>query len=63
VGNGKKFIIEARDVSSENKYIQSALLNGEPLNFPWFNHSDLAKGGILVLQMGSRPNEEWGRAH
>ncbi|HEY5511781.1 MAG TPA: GH92 family glycosyl hydrolase [Prolixibacteraceae bacterium] len=61
VGNGKTFNIEARDVSSKNKYIQSAHLNGEPLNSPWFNHSDLSKGGTLVLQMGPRPNVEWGR--
>jgi predicted alpha-1,2-mannosidase len=60
VGGGKQFIIEARDVSSGNKYIQSARLNGEPLNSPWFTHSDLVKGGTLILQMGPRPNEKWG---
>ncbi len=63
VGDGKTFVIEARDVSSKNKYIQSARLNGKPLNSPWFNHSDLVTGGTLVLQMGPRPNEEWGGAH
>jgi len=60
VGSSKNFTIEAKDVSTKNKYIQSALLNGEPLNCPWFNHADLIKGGMLVLQMGPRPNEEWG---
>jgi len=60
VGNNKTFRIEARDVSSKNKYIQSALLNGTPLNTPWFTHADLAKGGTLVFQMGPRPNESWG---
>ena len=60
VGNSKTFTIEAKDVSTKNKYIQSALLNGEPLNCPWFTHADLVKGGTLVLQMGPRPNEEWG---
>jgi putative alpha-1,2-mannosidase len=60
VGNGKTFVIEAKDVSAQNKYIQSAALNGEPLNKPWFNNSDLVKGGKLVLIMGPRPNRNWG---
>jgi predicted alpha-1,2-mannosidase len=59
-GNSKTFVIEARDVSAKNKYIQSAWLNGAPLNSPCFSHSDLVTGGTLVLQMGPRPNEEWG---
>jgi len=60
VGNNKTFVIEAQNVSSKNKYIQSAKLNGEPLNSPWFHHSDLVKGGTLVLKMGQRPNKQWG---
>jgi predicted alpha-1,2-mannosidase len=60
VGNNKTFTIEARDVSGKNKYIQSAQLNGSPLNVPRFSHTDLSNGGTLVLQMGPRPNEEWG---
>jgi len=59
VGGNKTFVIESRNVSSKNKYIQSAQLNGEPLNTPWFNHSDLVKGGKLVLMMGPKPNMEW----
>jgi predicted alpha-1,2-mannosidase len=60
VGKGKIFQIEARDVSSKNKYIQSAMLNGKTLNKPWFTHADLVKGGSLIFQMGPRPNEAWG---
>lgn len=59
-GDNKTFVIEARDVSSRNKYIQSAYLNGKPHNKPWFDHSNLAEGGTLVLQMGPRPNKKWG---
>jgi len=54
------FVIHAQDVSEPNKYIQSATLNGEPLNRPWFVHSDIVNGGTLVLQMGPRPNKTWG---
>ena len=62
VGKGKTFVIEAKGVSSKNKYIQSALLNGKPLNKPWFTHADIVNGGSLVLQMDSRPNKSWGSA-
>jgi predicted alpha-1,2-mannosidase len=52
------FVIEARNVSRENMYIQSATLNGKPLEKPWFGHSDLS-GGHLVFEMGSE-NSDWG---
>ena len=57
---GKKFVIEAKNVSEENRYIQSATLDGEPLTKPWFYHSDLVDGGSLVLEMGPEPNKKWG---
>ena len=57
---GKTFVVEAKNVSDENKYIQSAVLNGEELSKPWFYHDDLVKGGKLVLIMGDKPNKEWG---
>lgn len=62
VGGGKTFVVEAKEVSAQNKYIQSAMLNGTPLNKPWFTHADIIKGGRLVLQMGPRPNKNWGSA-
>lgn len=58
--SGKTFTIEARNTSDSNRYIQSATLDGRPLNKPWFYHSELVDGGSLVLQMGPRPNEQWG---
>jgi len=59
-GDGKVFIIEAKNVSAQNKYIQSATLNGKPYNKPWINNSDIVAGGKLVFQMGARPNKSWG---
>ena len=59
VGENKTFVIEAPDVSAQNKYVQSATLNGEPLNKAWFDHADILKGGKLVLNMGPRPNKQW----
>ncbi len=59
---GKTFRIVAKDCSDTNKYIQSAKLNGKPLDKPWFTHDDIKKGCTLVLEMGSRPNKSWGSA-
>jgi predicted alpha-1,2-mannosidase len=58
--NGKDLMIEARNVSKENKYIQSAILNGQTWNKPWFNHSDIIHGGHIIFEMGPEPNKEWG---
>ena len=58
--NGKELHIVARGCSRENKYIQSATLNGKPWNKPWFSHDDIKDGATLMLEMGSRPNKLWG---
>ncbi len=60
LSNGKVFEIEARGASEENKYIQSATLNGQEWNKPWFSHDDIKDGGKLVLIMGSKANKNWG---
>lgn len=59
---GGTFTIEAKKVSDKNIYIQSATLNGKPLNRPWFYHDELVNGGSLVLKMGPKPNTKWGSA-
>jgi len=60
LGNGKAFEIIAKNCSEDNKYIQSAILNGKEWNKPWFNHSDIANGGSLMLIMGDKANKNWG---
>jgi predicted alpha-1,2-mannosidase len=62
LGNGSLFTIIARHASAQNKYIQSAELNGKPLNKAWFRHADIANGGTLVLEMTDKPNLQWGSA-
>ncbi len=57
---GKSFVIEAKNNSFNNKYVQSATLNGKELKNFWFPASELLKGGKLELQMGSQPNTNWG---
>ena len=59
LGDDKFFEIKARNASFENKYIQSAKLNGKVLNQAWFNHSDIAEGGLLEFEMGPIANKSW----
>jgi len=58
--NGKVFEVVALKCSRENKYIQSATLNGKALTIPFIQHADMANGGKLVFVMGSMPNKQWG---
>lgn len=62
LSNESVFEIKANNASTENKYIQSAKLNGKELNQPWFNHDDMANGGLLELEMGPKANKNWGTA-
>ena len=57
---GKTFVIETKNNSPKNVYIQSASLNGMEFKKTWLLHEALVKGGKLVLQMGDKPNTLWG---
>lgn len=59
IGNGKSFEVVAINYSPENKYIQSAKLNGKDWNKSWFSHEELMRGGKLELVMGKHPNKKW----
>lgn len=59
--NGKTFTIIASGASQENRYIDQAFLNGNPLDGPFFSHKDLMEGGTLKLVMKNKPNKEWGK--
>jgi predicted alpha-1,2-mannosidase len=56
---GNTFSVHALNYSPDNKYIQSAKLNGREWNRSWFSHEDLIKGGVLELTMGKEPNKKW----
>jgi predicted alpha-1,2-mannosidase len=55
-----KFTIRANNVSTVNKYIQSASLNGRPMSKTWLSHEEIINGGTLIFEMGSEPNRQWG---
>ena len=58
--NGKQFTLIAHNSSTVNKYIQSARINGVELRSPWFTHKQLVEGGTVELEMGPKPNKQWG---
>ncbi len=56
---GADFCIRTVNNSATNKYIESAALNGRPLDVPFFTHQDVAQGGTLELTMSPVPTQ-WG---
>ena len=57
---GKEFVITTENNTLDNIYIQSAVLNGKPLNKSWVYFKDIVRGGTLSYVLGSKPNVEWG---
>lgn len=58
--NGNEFIIEAKNNSPENVYIESATLNGVSWSRNWISYDDIMNGGVLQFQMSDQPNYERG---
>jgi predicted alpha-1,2-mannosidase len=59
LANGRRFTVLAPHNSAANVYIQSARLNGRPLDIPVLTHRQLEAGGVLEFEMGSTP-AQWG---
>lgn len=53
--DNKTFIIEAKGLSKENKYVKSVTLNGEAVEGLSIHHNDIMKGGTLVFTMIDQP--------
>ncbi|MDR2449400.1 MAG: GH92 family glycosyl hydrolase [Prevotellaceae bacterium] len=58
--SGEKFIIETEGNTPDALYVQSATLNGAPLDNCWFFRDAFYRGGTLKLKMGAAPNTDWG---
>jgi predicted alpha-1,2-mannosidase len=56
----RTFTVTAKNNSGDNRYIQSAALNGVVLTRPWITHEEITGGGELVFEMGPGPNKNWG---
>ncbi len=59
LSDGKTFTVTAENLSEDNIYVQSAALNGTPLNEPFLTHNQIINGGEIVFVMGSSPNKNW----
>jgi predicted alpha-1,2-mannosidase len=59
---GREFTVLARNNSPQNIYVQSAKLNGQPLQRAWLAHAEIVGGGTLEFVMGPTPNQAWGSA-
>ena len=56
---GKEFVIETRNNSKQNDYVQSMNLNGKPLTDTRIPFSEIIQGGHLVLEMGNQPKDRY----
>lgn len=54
------FEIEARRATADSIYIQSASLNGQPLDRAWLRYDEIIRGGKLELDVGPQPSG-WGQ--
>jgi predicted alpha-1,2-mannosidase len=56
LANGRQFTVIAENNSDENRYIQSATLNGRTLDVPMISYEDIMSGSTLRLTMGKTPS-------
>ena len=59
---GKTFVITTHNGSGKDIYIQSAALDGKPLNKPWLPERLVFQGGTWKVNAGTAPNKNWGAA-
>ena len=57
---GRTFTVSSTSNAPGDIYIQSAKLNGQPLDRAWLTHDEIAAGGTLELELGPVPNHIWG---
>ena len=57
--NGKHFTIKAKNLSRENRYIESVKLNGKSLNRSYLYCDEVLNGGSLEFKMTSNRNTTW----
>jgi putative alpha-1,2-mannosidase len=49
-----------RNYNKDQFYIQSALLNGQPLFRNWLTQEEITNGGSLIIETAALPNKKWG---
>ena len=54
----KSFKILAKNISKDNKYIQSVKLDGKLLREPFITYTQIMNGKELIFEMGDSPNQK-----
>ncbi|HPR11981.1 MAG TPA: GH92 family glycosyl hydrolase, partial [Bacteroidales bacterium] len=54
--NGKRFVVEAKDNSRDNVYVDKVKLFGRELKRNYITHDEIMKGGQLLFRMSGEPN-------
>ncbi len=55
--NGKTFVVDVKNQSDKNVYVQQVLLNGKPWKQLTISHSDIMNGGTITFVMGAKPKK------
>jgi predicted alpha-1,2-mannosidase len=55
--NDTKFVMTAKNISKENKYVQSVKLNGVEIKSSVITHDQIVKGGTLEFEMTNKPQK------
>lgn len=58
--NGNDVVINAKGNSDENRYVKTMKWNANDYSKNYIKHSELMKGGVIDIQMDSKPNTERG---
>ncbi len=62
LSNGNKLVIDTKNYSDKNVYIQSVMINGVEWNKSWFSYDDIKDGGNIRIVLGNKPNKSWASA-
>lgn len=57
--NGNKFTIIAKNLSHENRFIESVKLNGKPLSRSYIYYDEVINGGKIEFTMTAKRNTTW----
>ena len=57
--NGSTLVINSKNKSEDNFYIQSLNFNGKPYQDSYLTFEDIQQGGELEFVMGDSPNKNW----
>ena len=60
--NGKNLQILAKNLSRENRFIESVKLNGKPLSRSYLYYDEIVNGGKLEFMMTEKRNTAWATA-